>query len=239
MNYYNTLADLIKNSGLTLKEISEKCRQLGVKIDPSYISKLQSKKQPPASEEINKALAEVCGGDIDNIVFLGHLERNPEYIRLFIERTIEQFKESTKFLLTRNLTEDKMSAAIQYIDELPPVTFINQIAQQEPHKLNEEENEVIKNLAKKLTEFRMADKSMEPRIPINAILDIKQDIEIENGDYILVEIEDNQDIVRRYISVEDKVVLISENPNFKPIIVERKNLKVRGKVISYTSKIDL
>ncbi|MED1911018.1 LexA family transcriptional regulator [Brevibacillus laterosporus] len=239
MNYYETLSELIKSSGLTLKEIAEKCRELGVKIDPSYISKLQTKKQPPASEEINRALAQVCGGDIDNLVFLGYFEKNPENIKLFIERSIEQFKEATKLLLSMQIPKEKLSLAQQQFDALSPVIFVNQVAQQDPKKLEDTENNLLEKIVNSISEIRMIDDSMEPKIPLNSLLDIDKVGEIKNGDYVLLELEGKITTVRRYVCIEDKVVLISENPYYQSYELNMTETKILGKVKSVTLKIDI
>ncbi|AUM63545.1 hypothetical protein C0R09_02815 [Brevibacillus laterosporus] len=238
MNYYETLSQLIKESGLTLKEISEKCRELGVKIDPSYISKLQTKKQPPASDEINTALANVCRGDSENLLFLAHLERNPENIKKFIERTIYQFKESAKIVLGFQIPEEQLPNAIEKIDQLPPVFFLNKAIEEYPDELENTEK-AIEKIVNTIADYKMTDRSMEPKIPFNSNLELTNGEKLRNGDYILVELEDGCFTVRRYVSIEDKVVLISENPLFKPIELNKPELKVIGKVKAINYKTEL
>lgn len=85
MSYRKNLSKMVQNSGMTLKEISEKCMELGVKINPSYISKLQSESQAPASDDINIALSKVCGIDPDILIFEAYKEKAPPIVKNFLE----------------------------------------------------------------------------------------------------------------------------------------------------------
>lgn len=72
MNYSELVDQYIKNSGLSLAEITKRMEQeKGVKVDRSYISKLRNNPKYAASDEINQALAEVTGGDVNKLVWAG------------------------------------------------------------------------------------------------------------------------------------------------------------------------
>ena len=57
----------------------------GVSINPSYISKLRTGKQPPASDDVNIAIAKACGFEkqIEDFLFEAYLEKSPEYIKIY------------------------------------------------------------------------------------------------------------------------------------------------------------
>lgn len=59
MRYSNILIDAIVASGWTYGQIAEKCSTKGGRVSKSYISKLCTGHMPPASDEVNKILAEV------------------------------------------------------------------------------------------------------------------------------------------------------------------------------------
>lgn len=59
MRYANILYDAVLESGWSYTQIVERCKKKGLKISRSYISKLCTGHMPPASDEVNKALAEV------------------------------------------------------------------------------------------------------------------------------------------------------------------------------------
>ncbi|MCA1029262.1 hypothetical protein LCM23_24945 [Cytobacillus kochii] len=72
MHYSELIDSYIKKSGMSLAEIAEKMRvEKGVKVDRTYISKLRKNPKYAATEEINKAFAEVTGGDVNRLVWAG------------------------------------------------------------------------------------------------------------------------------------------------------------------------
>lgn len=83
MNYANLLRYYIKESRLTLDEISEKLEGFGIKATKPYLSKLQNGKTPPASDKLNKALAEITGGDVQKLMWAAFIEKAPEEIKGF------------------------------------------------------------------------------------------------------------------------------------------------------------
>lgn len=94
MTYRKILSKIVQNSGMTLKEISEKCMEFGVKINPSYISKLQSESQAPASDEINIALSKVCGLDPDILIFEAYKEKAPQVVKNFLELVLYEMRKA-------------------------------------------------------------------------------------------------------------------------------------------------
>lgn len=86
MSYSDVLNQYIEKSGLTLGEIAKKINAMGIKIDRSYISMLKNNKtKNPASEEINKAIAEVTGGDPDKLIFAAFADRAPDQVKRILD----------------------------------------------------------------------------------------------------------------------------------------------------------
>jgi SOS-response transcriptional repressor LexA len=79
---YSHLVDTyIKNSGLSLSEIAQRMKdEKGVKVDRTYISKLRKNPKYAASDDINRALAEVTGGDPNKLVWAGMVYGTPDPI---------------------------------------------------------------------------------------------------------------------------------------------------------------
>lgn len=87
MKYYaNLLSQHIDDSGMTLKEISNKLSENGLSVDSSYISKIKTGAKPPASENISRALAEVLNCNSEKLVFAGYLDKAPDEIRETFEQ---------------------------------------------------------------------------------------------------------------------------------------------------------
>ena len=93
MNYSDLLKKYIKDSRLTLDEISEKLNSYNLSASKQYLSKLQNDKLPPASESLNRAIAEITGGDPEELIVAAYLEKAPEEVKKRIN-VEEQPKES-------------------------------------------------------------------------------------------------------------------------------------------------
>jgi SOS regulatory protein LexA len=80
---YSQLVDAyIRQSGLSLAEITQKMKEeKGVKVDRTYISKLRKKPRYAATGEINKALAEVTGGDPNRLIWAGMIYGSDPLVR--------------------------------------------------------------------------------------------------------------------------------------------------------------
>lgn len=81
MLYKDLLRKYIEQSHLTLDQIEEKMRAKNFSTNKAYISKLQNGKLPPAGDDITRALAEITGGDPENLIIAGYKEKAPEEIK--------------------------------------------------------------------------------------------------------------------------------------------------------------
>jgi len=87
MNYSELLDAYIKKSGLSLAEIARRMNdEKGIKIDRSYISKLRNHPKYPAAEDVNRALAEITGGDPDALVMAGYYQTAPIEVKRSLDK---------------------------------------------------------------------------------------------------------------------------------------------------------
>ncbi len=89
MNYADLLSKYIYESSMSLGEISIQMKEKNHPIDRSYISKLKNGTRPPASEKVNRALAEVLGGDPDKLIIAGYIEKAPKEIQELISNYVD------------------------------------------------------------------------------------------------------------------------------------------------------
>ncbi|AIQ17040.1 hypothetical protein H70357_10495 [Paenibacillus sp. FSL H7-0357] len=75
--YTKLLRKLIHDSNLSLSQISKLLQQKGLKTEKSYLSKLQNGKLSPASDQMNKALAEVLSSDPVELMAAAYREKIP------------------------------------------------------------------------------------------------------------------------------------------------------------------
>ncbi|PAD36350.1 transcriptional regulator [Terribacillus saccharophilus] len=78
--YADKLKRAIFESGLSLNEISVLLKKRGFKTQKSYLSKLQNGRIPPASPNLNKALASVLALDYDDLQVAAYKEKIPKDI---------------------------------------------------------------------------------------------------------------------------------------------------------------
>ncbi|GED67740.1 hypothetical protein BRE01_14420 [Brevibacillus reuszeri] len=236
MTYSEMLVKIIKESGLTLKEISEKCKEHGVKIDSSYISKLQTGKQPPASDEVNTALALVCNVDEDTLNYEKYMDKAPYYIAAFITKMLDYFKRTSDQALKSKLPPEMYQVISENLNQQPNVLFIKQFLNQDLPSFNNDkftfqdaENNEVGFLSGVNFNMTILDDSMEPKIPKGSTIQFDSSQSIGNGDIVVVKIEDEKFIIRRYIEVGSNKILLSENLDYPPVEITS-DMEILGKV---------
>lgn len=85
--------------------------------------------------------------------------------------------------------------------------------------------------------LRIDDDSMSPLIPTNSVVSYFDGIPNNNDDIVLVKLEDGTHVVRRYIFTGEKVVLIADNRNYPPIIMNSDEITIVGRVLSYSISV--
>lgn len=106
-NYASLLKNYITKSKLSLKSISDELKDRGFSTDKGYISKLQNGKIPPAGEEITRAIAEITGGDPEELILAGYLERAPEEVR---DRLLTNTAQNTSNNMEQEISENQLHA---------------------------------------------------------------------------------------------------------------------------------
>ncbi|MFM1651769.1 LexA family protein [Brevibacillus sp. B_LB10_24] len=86
MNYYQLVREYIAASGLSHREISKQCKERGTSVSQAYISQIAKGDVPPASDEVNRAIAAVTGGDPDALIIAGYREKAPLVIREMLDQ---------------------------------------------------------------------------------------------------------------------------------------------------------
>lgn len=233
MSYKEELSKIVKKSRMTLSEIAEKCKELGVDISPSYISRLQTGKQPPASDEVNKAIATACKSENPNIlVYLGYIEKAPNYMLTFFDHFIGASIQQAAQMLN-SPDSDLFQKELEKVGKKKIVAiFINQIIE-EPDTIAQIGKETINHLRDKYDEI-MPDDSMEPLIPMNARLTIKEKSDIANDDIVLVQTTEDKKLVRKILLVNNMVFLIPTNKIYKTMIINSTDVTIIGKVKSFS-----
>ncbi|WP_407270002.1 helix-turn-helix domain-containing protein [Radiobacillus sp. PE A8.2] len=99
MNYYELLNQYISKSGLSHRELSRRCKELGKSVSQAYISQLVRGDVPPPSEDVNKIIATVVNGDSEKLNWFGYIEKAPTGFKKILSQLGEEIIPAGKRLL--------------------------------------------------------------------------------------------------------------------------------------------
>lgn len=255
MSYSNFLANTIKNSGYSLRDIASLCeKKCNVKITAAYLSKLQKEgNQNPASEKVNVAIAKVCKINPEDLLFEADLERAPESVKQVVE-TMVSFIKSMFIGIEPSITTKNEEERLEIQNKLDEYInmgtrqFIQMILQEDSNidfsnpfsqdiLLSDEEQNTIQDIFLKFSiGVKMLDNSMFPTIKEGAKLELVKLDTYNTGDIVSVEVE-GKNLIRTYIDSGKNVTLLPINTDFEPITISKSKINISGKVKSYTIEL--
>ena len=253
MSYALMLDQIIKESELSLRQISKRCSDLNLNITPSYISQLKNGKLPPPSEEVSLTLAKACGSKKQvHLVFQGYMEKAPALVREYMlassslnKAMLESLCKATDKTYTREMEEYlknldvlaalELSSSYVHTDDITKANdLVKEIALSSGGVSEADTKGEIINLF-------LGDTSMAPFIPPHAyiyIMPTKQEL-LKDRD-IIAFYPDNRRVptLRWLYFVRDKVLLLPEDKSHETFFFDSVNdIQYIGKVVSF--KVDL
>ncbi|CAM2981033.1 hypothetical protein HP548_09735 [Paenibacillus taichungensis] len=153
MDYSKLVDEYIKSSGLSLATIAERIKgEEGIPIDRSYISKLRNNPKYPASDEINRALAKVTGGDPEKLVMAAYIDKAPEEVKSSL-RKVSVYENFLRYILINkplnvefegeeNISDEERKEAEDYVNS---PEFFASLSESE---LNNLLNDVVEDMYK-------------------------------------------------------------------------------------------
>lgn len=126
MAYTKLLNYLIDNSGLTIKEIADKCTELGEKVTPAYISTLRNDKNNRSpSPEMSRALAKACNYPYENVLCVeAYLDKAPYEFKAVLDLFREIMLTSAMSVIENEFTTEEQKKARNILKEFPMAEFI-------------------------------------------------------------------------------------------------------------------
>lgn len=128
MQYRTLLKKYIDRSGLSLREISRRCKARNTPVSQAYISKLLNGDTTLIpSEEISRALAEITGGDPDKLVMTAYIEKAPESVRdaLYKIDNIDSIIDEFLRVLVSTTSDDEWKQVVEIPEHIEANKFID------------------------------------------------------------------------------------------------------------------
>lgn len=235
MPYARLLDQLIKESGMSAKEVAEKCAQFGATVTPSYISLLRNEnRNRTPSDDVSIALAKVFGKREDYLVIERQMDDAPELFKQIIYKFIKLSLQSAASIQNSPISAEQLQAAISLIDKHPMADLLLEL-----HSIGEALPTGIELLQSSGAgfEFTAVDDAMAPIIKKGNKVQLAQQGEYRNGDIIGFE-WNKQLYYRQYQKVnETTVLLLAYNPEFPQLIYSEKEMTLMGKVQAVTTML--
>lgn len=242
--YSKLLMKIIAESGLTAKEVVEKCNELGNGIDTTRLSKLQNGKLSAPSEKVSRDISKVCNADERKLVIEGYLEKAPqEIVETFITLKINTMITALR-MFQNNLTKEQIELMKNAMEKEPVSEYIIDVL--------DSRNDVIDitlddlNIQSKEFTFKMEepialpinDNAMFPLIPEKSKINLKKEMKYKNGDILAVEIKELKEIIIRYaLFSENNIILTALNTKYEPLTYKLDDVKIVGKVAKVITEI--
>lgn len=245
MSRYSMLLNtIIAESGLTAKEIVEKCNELGNGIETTRLSKLQNAKLPAPSEKVSRDIAKVCNVDDRKLVIEGYLEKAPkEIIEAFKILKINSQITALR-IFENNVNPEQLELIKKELEKQPLSDCVIQILDSKDNTISLS-TELFDVKEKDFT-FRIEepialpimDNSMFPLIPQNSKISLKLQEKYENGDILALKIKKQENVIARYVLFNgNNMILTSLNKDFETLTYNTKDVTILGKVSKVTNDI--
>ncbi|WP_160646263.1 S24 family peptidase [Chengkuizengella marina] len=228
MNYSDLIYDYIKKSGLSLAEITRRLQEeKNIKIDRSYLSKLKNDPKYPATDEVNRAIAEITGGDPKTLVMAGYRERAPIEIKEVLDKTIS-YERLLKGILENRNCDKKTKDQLEKLTNLAPYELdelLNKI-------LNDIELDSFLNIYKSTNSFNQFNNDEKDLIKLKKIRE-SQNISISQMAKQLGMTEDEYQKFEQFGGIQsDKEAIRKVNDLYKKTINELEN-KISEESVGY------
>lgn len=244
MKYAELLDQLIQKSGITAKELAEKCQTQGVDITPSYISLLRNKeKNRIPSDDISIALAKSLGKADNYLILEKYLEDAPVEVKRAIEVLYYQSVAAAAWVAGVPLEQEQEQAIKTAIIQQPMADIILYISQS-IETLNYNQNFISSNVeGNNITlvmpqELNVEDNDMYPLLEKGNKAKLIVKDKYENGDIVAISLEDMSIKFRKLQKIsEELTLLLAFNPECETMIFDEKTVVIIGKVDSVTKKL--
>ena len=245
MPYAKLLNQLIEESGMTAKDVAQKCADYGVSITPSYLSMLRNgagKRMP--SDEVSRAIAKALGKDENLLVVERALDEAPEPITKALQYILRVSTAGLMGLTGNELTPEMQALMDEQIQKMPLSESVLQLSRQTSlPKFNKYTfGTVMQNADGSATvnvtttpEFVIDTDAMLPIIGKGDRVRLQAEQQYKTGD--IVAFNGNGMECRRVEIVDGHIVLVPFERGFASLPYDPKKQQILGRVITVTRDI--
>lgn len=256
MAYTQLLNSIIEQSGLTVKEIAEKCVNMGVDVTPAYISTLRNdKNNRTPSDKVSRALAEACNCQHKNILVVeAYLQNAPQEFNGLMEMLRGLVITSGMSMIENRLTTQDIKEVDEMLKSFPMAELICDMSKEQVmNDIKKGYGSFNLKASKQLDDIKIkqeitpiglpiTDNGMSPIIKANDLVTIEtlNFDEYKTGDivYCFKNGEKKKAFARKIIIYDKKqITLLPINNEYSPEIVSINDIVIMGKVKKVISTI--
>ncbi len=248
MAYTQLLNSIIEQSGLTVKEIAEKCVKMGVDVTPAYISTLRNdKNNRTPSDKVSRALAEACNCQHKNILVVeAYLQNAPQEFNGVMQMLRSFVITSGMSMMENRLTTQDLKEADEMLKSFPMAELICDLSQEQVlNSIRKGVGSLNIKASKQFDDIKIkqevspiglpiSDNGMLPLIKINDLVTIEalDYKDYKMGDIVYCYLNNNKKkaIARKLIKSGDEITLMPINNEYENITVSLKDVIILGKI---------
>ena len=241
MAYARLLNELIEKSGLTAKDIAQKCTEQGQKITASYISILRNENSNRVpSEELSRVLEKVLNAEPQQLVIESYIDNAPSKIQDAFKNMMIITVNLAIATLGNQIKEEENELIIEECKKQPYSSiFLNMASQQYLNSYNGNtvtSTEVVDgkqyNTQMNINlDFDVKDDSMAPKINRGDKVKLQTQIEYKNGDIVCYKAKSDKTMRYRKLYMKDnKTMLVPFNFDYEIEEYNKDEVSIIGKV---------
>lgn len=239
ITYAELLKGYIKRSRLTLDEIVVKLRAKGLSASREHLSRLQNGKVAPASEDLNRAIAEITNGDPEKLIYYAYLDKLPEHIRgVFIKRSGDDGEKKGDLPLVAEAMTPYVPETMARVPVLGTIRAgepIDRVEVVDGYELVE--TELLRGRNGFVLRVR-GDSMIGDRIfEGDRVVVVAQEV-VNSTDIAVVAVNGYEATLKRVKYQDGMAILSSSNPAMETMIYPAKDVFVLGKVIEVRHSLE-
>lgn len=147
MNYTDLLNRIIEKSGLKNIEIIDRLNDYNIKITKSYLSVLRNDKEKKASDELSRAIAEICGAPKSILVIQAQLDRASDELKQYIDFSVDNSRKVVRTII-ESLPKENQGKLLEDLEAMETADIICD-AIEHPENYTTRVEELIQNISNK------------------------------------------------------------------------------------------